>query len=209
MKIQLTIVSTLILLLTEAQNKTENSNLLFLKKNTFQFGFQTNLGLGIGLNREPGSVLNLNPKVHYFIFDRLSVGIGYMATQNRVMFPGEKTRPFRHNMEIELKYYLVSKKSYFLYSQIGYFAGQFTPLQKYPASVNDNQLNSMLKLGIGFGYRFKNNPNLCFNMELNKYPHLRTPGRSLFQYMPNVSVGFSYSLPALGKKKRKNYSGTN
>ena len=184
-----------------AQIKTVTPVDLIVAKKTIHFGFQTSFGLGIGGNKEIASSFMINPKVSYFIKDRLSLGLGYTGV--RANFIPTKRPEMLHNAEVELKYFLVVKKPLLFYAQVGYLFGE-APLAKSNALFfNNHTLSSALKLGGGVSWRLKKLPNLTINMELNMYVSSKRNSRPNIQLAPDFSIGLGYFFKPHKKKMVK------
>jgi len=92
----------LITLLANSQGKPRNPVESIIAKNTVQLSFQTSFALGINSReRQTVSRYLLNPKMSYFIADRLSLGINYTGVKSDLV-PAENSTLY-HNVELEMK----------------------------------------------------------------------------------------------------------
>jgi hypothetical protein len=182
-----------------AQDKKSPPYELYVSKGSFQIGLQKNFN---SVYSPPTglSALVFNPRISYFILDRLSIGAGY---SNISFNRGRSGSPvFYNNGEFDLKYYLSPKKPVSFYVQAGYYFGQYyAPERNWVYSYN-NELTSLLKVGAGINWRLKALPVLSFNAEINNYVNLKHGGLSI-QNMPPIFVGINYSF--LSKRKKKKF----
>lgn len=185
--------------IVKAQNKKINSEPEpLVARKTIQFGFQTSFGGGF--NEEGGHLMStykFNPKISYFIANRISLGIGYVGVSSNMQ--PTRRNSFYHSGELELKYYFNNRSRTLFYSQVGILYGQYRPTS-FNSVFNNNGLGTTLKIGGGVTWRLKNHPNLAVNMELNNYFNLGDSRGSRFKFAPNLSVGFSYYIPHKKKK---------
>ena len=166
-------------------------------KKTIHFGIQT--GFSGGYNTDGNRVMStyiINPKISYFIANRLSLGVGYMGMSSNMQ--PTRRNSFYHNGELELKYYFNNRSRTLFYSQLGILYGQYKPAASPNALYND--LGATLKLGAGVTWRFKNHPNLAINLEVNNYFNLGSNSGSKIKFAPNISIGFSFFMPHKKKK---------
>jgi|GEM_PF-7089263 len=166
-----------------AQQNAKGQTSSLVSKGRFFAGLSTDLSFGF-TGYERGFILpaQLQPKIGYFIANRLSIGLTYQGT---ALSPCITPRSLMYHRGLaELNYYFYTRKNLLLYTQTG-LAFEYYGMQNY---YNQKNMAVSLKLGAGVSWRLKTNPNIGFNLEA---AHYMAPGRPALKF-PDLSVGMSY-----------------
>lgn len=162
-----------------------------VSKGTFFMGFSSSLAFGIAFPENSFiAPSNFKPKIGYFIFDRLSVGLSYQGGNFNSTYAPRYSR--YRTVELELNHYFYAKKNILLYGQAGLV------LEHYVSSTYAPRTSLNYKLGGGISWRPKKTPNLGFNAEAAYY--FGPTRRTQVEKIPNVTFGINYFFNSKKKK---------
>jgi len=177
-----------------AQEKAKDLTSQLISKGTFFVGASADFAFGYAPSEGRFIVpAKFIPKMGYFIFDRLSLGLSY---QGAALITSVAPRFLMyHKGELELNHYFYARKHLLLYTQTGISFEQYS----LPGYYQKKTTAISLKLGAGISWRLKKVPAIGMNVEAAYYIGSGTQSRLM--KFPNITFGISYFFQ---RKKRGN-----